>query len=108
MGDTCARPLKVGLFRRLTNPIYQESTKRAQLIWVTSTLAIVTLGIGGCVAYRIAVAGDVGTGAVGAFLAVVGPLAALSGNAYRKPEAATATGSTTTTDTNTHTSEVTP
>jgi hypothetical protein len=76
-----------GLFRRLIQPLSGASTKRAQLIWVTLTLVLAVLGIGGCIAYRIAKAGDVGSGAVAAFCAVTVPLAALSGNAYRKKDA---------------------
>ena len=79
--------LKPGLLRRLINPAFGESTKRWTLILVASTLALAVTGIGGCIAYRITVAGDVGNGAVASFLAVTVPLAGLAGVAYRKPEA---------------------
>ena len=76
-----------GLFLRLIRRDQPESTKRAQLIWATWTLISAALGIGGCIAYRIATSGDVGSGAVASFLAATGPLAILAGAAYRKPEA---------------------
>ena len=83
----CEPILKVpGLFLRLIRRDQPESTKRAQLIWATWTLIAAALGIGGCVAYRIATSGDVGSGAVASFLAATGPLAILAGAAYRKPE----------------------
>lgn len=75
-----------GLFLRLIRRDRPESTKRAQLIWATWTLIAAALGIGGSIAYKIATAGDVGSGAVAAFLAATGPLAILAGAAYRKPE----------------------
>lgn len=79
-------PCAPGFFRRLilrTNP---ESTKRAVMIWTCWTLASAVLGIGGCIAYRIAQSGDVGSGAVAAFGAVTVPLAGLAGVGYRKPD----------------------
>ncbi len=79
--------LKPGLLRRLINPAFGESTKRWTLILVASTLASAVIGIAGCIAYRITVAGDVGSGAVAAFVAVTVPLAGLAGVAYRKAEA---------------------
>jgi len=75
-----------GLFLRLIRRDRPESTKRAQLIWATWTLVIAALGIGGSITYKIATSGDVGNGAVSAFLAATGPLAILAGAAYRKPE----------------------
>ena len=77
-----------GLFRRLIRTDYPESTKRAQVIVATVTLAIVAIGIGGSIVARIVIAGDVGTGAVSSFLAATGPLAILAGASYRKPEEA--------------------
>jgi len=75
------------LFSRLIRPLSGASTKRAVTIWATWTLATAALGIGGSISYRIIVAGDVGSGAVAAFLGAVGGLTALAGVAYRKPEA---------------------
>ena len=75
-----------GLFLRLIRRDRPESTKRAQLIWATWALISAALGIGGSIAYKIATAGDVGSGAVASFLAATGPLAILAGAAYRKPE----------------------
>ena len=75
------------LFLRLIRRDRPESTTRAQLTWATWTLVIAALGIGGSIAYKIATAGDVGSGAVASFLAATGPLAILAGAAYRKPEA---------------------
>ena len=80
-------PETPGLFLRLIRRDRPESTKRAQLIWATWTLVIAALGIGGSIAYKIATAGDVGSGAVASFLGATGPLAILAGAAYRKPEA---------------------
>ena len=83
----CDTPQKIpGLFLRLIRRDQPESTKRAQLIWATWTLVLAALGIGGSIAYKIATAGDVGSGAVASFLAATGPLAILAGAAYRKPE----------------------
>ena len=79
-------PRVPGLFLRLIRRDQPESTKRAQLIWATWTLIAAALGIGGSIAYKIATAGDVGSGAVASFLAATGPLAILAGAAYRKPE----------------------
>ena len=81
--DTSTIP---GLFQRLIRRDFPESTKRAHLIVSTSALVIVALGIGGSIIFRISVAGDVGSGAVGAFLGATGPLAILAGASYRKSE----------------------
>lgn len=77
---------KPSLFQRLIHRSMPESSKRAISIWATWTLAVSVIGIGGCIAYRIKAAGDVGLGAVGAFTAVTVPLAGLAGFNYRKPE----------------------
>jgi predicted permease len=84
MADPCATPT---LFQKLIRTDFSESTKRWTLILVALTLASAVLWIGGCIGYRTIAAGDVGSGAVAAFMAVTVPLAALAGNAYRKPEA---------------------
>ena len=84
--QSCQTPARIGLFSRLIRIDCPESTKRAQLIWATWTLVIAVLGIAGSIIYRIKTNGDVGNGAVAAFVAATGPLAALAGVSYRKPE----------------------
>ena len=76
----------IGLFRRLIRRDQPESTKRAQLIWATWALIIVAVSLGLSIAGRIALVGDVGSGAVASFLAATGPLAALAGASYRKAD----------------------
>ena len=78
--DTSTIP---GLFQRLIRSDFPERTKHAQLIWATWTLLTVALSIGGCIAYRIASKGDVGTGAVASFIGATGPLAVLAGASFR-------------------------
>ena len=75
------------LFNRLIRPLSGASTKRAVTVWATWTLASAVLGIGGCIAGRIVAKGDVGSGAVAAFLGAVTGLTTLAGVSYRKPEA---------------------
>ena len=75
-----------GLFRRLIRTDFPESTKRWVLILVSLTLASAVLGIAGSIAFRIVGAGDVGSGAVAAFVAVTVPLSTLAGVSYRKKE----------------------
>ena len=86
MGDPCSTPIKIGLFRRVIRTDYPESTKRLGAVVGTLTLASAVLGIAGSVAYRIASQGDVGSGAVAAFVAATVPLAGLAGYNYQKPE----------------------
>lgn len=62
------------------------STKRITLAQAATTLSGISILIGLAVAYRVIMAGDVGAGAVAALAAVTGPLAALAGASYRKPE----------------------
>lgn len=62
------------------------SSKRVltnRVVWCFIGLAI---AIGGSISYRIISKGDVGSGAVAAFLAVTGPLAVAITFVYRKPE----------------------
>lgn len=101
MAGECPTPTKTGLFQRLIRKDFPDSVKAWGSVTAISILASVALGIGGCIAYRVAVAGDVGSGAVGAFLAVTGPLSILAGANYRKPEEIGNTSSTTTTTTET-------
>jgi len=86
MGEPCPTPIKTGLFQRLIRTDFPESTKRWVLILVSLTLASAVLGIAGCIGYRVAVSGDVGSGAVAAFVAVTVPLSTLAGASYRKKE----------------------
>lgn len=86
MDERCCQNSPYTLFERLIRRDRPESTKRATIIRATWTLIACALGIGGCVAFRIAYKGDVGGGAVAAFAATTGPLAVLAGSAYRKRE----------------------
>ena len=89
MGDACRTPIKIGLFRRAIRTDYPESSKKLGAVIGVLTLAAAVLGIGGSIAYGVCKSEkhDVGSGAVGAFVAVTVPLAGLAGFNYRKPEA---------------------
>ena len=74
----------IGLFQSLVRQDTPQLTSHAVTIWASAVLMIIALGIGGSVAMRIAVSGDVGSGATWVFGCSVGAVAGLAGVVFTK------------------------